>query len=108
MDRLSLAILAALIGLVALTWYASGRAADFAIAETNVVTTPVAVSSEPVSVKVQQGESPGAIARKLERAGVIRSAEHFGVLAGLMGVGNELKAGDYELARGQPTAVVID
>jgi UPF0755 protein len=68
----------------------------------------VAVSHEPVSITVEQGESPGAIARKLERAGVIRSAEHFGAVAGLMGVGNELKAGEYELARGQPAAVVID
>src|SRR5262245_54707794 len=108
MDRISLAIIAALVGLAALTWFVSGRAADIAIAESNVAATPVAVSNEPVSITIQQGESPGVIARKLERAGVIRSAEHFGVVAGLMGVGGELKAGEYELARGQPAAVVID
>lgn len=108
MDRLSLAIIAGLVALAALTWYVSGRVAAVTIAEANVTTTPVAVSNEPVTITIQQGETPAAIARKLERAGVIRSAEHFGVLAGLMGVGNTLKAGEYELARGQPTAVVID
>ena len=108
MDRLSLTILAAIVLLAGLTWVVSSRAAAFAIEEPNVTTTPVAVSQEPVNLKIQQGESPATIARKLERAGVIRSAEHFGVLAGLMGVESQLQAGEYQLTRGMPTAVVVD
>src|SRR3712207_2019283 len=108
MDRLSLAILASIIFLAGLTWVVSSRAAAFAVGESNVEMAPIAVSSDPVNIKVQQGESPGTIARKLERAGIIRSAEHFGVLAGLMGVESQLNAGDYELTRGMPTTVVID
>jgi UPF0755 protein len=108
MDRLSLAIIAGIVALAWLTWAISARAASFAIPEEHVTDSTVAVSQEQVKVKVQQGESPNAIGDKLERAGVIRSAQHFGVLAGLMGVEADLQAGEYELTRGMPTAVVID
>ncbi len=108
MDRLSIAILAAVVLLAGATWAVSTRAADFAIPDESVTEQTVAVSNEPVQVKLAQGESPDAIATKLERAGIIRSADHFGVLAGLMGVESNLQAGDYELSRGMPTAVVID
>lgn len=108
MDRLSLGILAVIVGLAALTWAVSSRAATIAIREPEGTTSTVAVSGEPVNLTVQQGESPAAIARKLEQAGVIRGAEQFTVLAGLMGVGSELQAGEYELTRGMPTTVVVD
>jgi UPF0755 protein len=108
MDRLSLAIVGALVLLAGATWVVSSRAADFAVKEDRVAASAVTVSQDPVSVEVQQGESPSAIATKLERAGVIRSAAHFGVLAGLMGVESNLRAGEYEMTRGMPTAVVID
>ena len=108
MDRLSLAIVAGLVLLAGLTWFVSSRAAQIAIAEENVMAPPVAVTRDAVQIKVQPGESPNAIATKLERAGVIRSAGHFGVLAGLMGAENKLQAGDYELTKGMPTTVVID
>jgi UPF0755 protein len=108
MDRLSLAIVGILVLLAGATWVISNRAADFAVQESPASTGAVAVSSDPVKVEVTQGESPSAIATKLERAGVIRSAAHFGVLAGLMGVESNLRAGDYEMTRGMPTTVVID
>jgi UPF0755 protein len=108
MDRVSLGILAAIVALAALTWAVSSRAAMFAIGDPEGAGSTVAVSQEAVNLTVQQGESPATIARQLERAGVIRSAEHFSVLAGLMGVGGQLQAGDYELTRGMPTAVVVD
>jgi UPF0755 protein len=108
MDRLSLAIVGALVLLAGATWVVSSRAADFAVDEDHIAADAVAVSQEPVSVEVTQGESPAAIASKLERAGVIRSAAHFGVLAGLMGVEGNLRAGEYEMSRGMPTSVVIE
>jgi len=108
MDRLSLLIVGAIVLLAGATWYVSDRAADFAIAESDAAAPPVTVSTEPVATKIQQGENPNAIAGKLERAGVIRSAAHFGVLAGLMGVESNLNAGDYEFTRGMPTAVAVD
>ena len=108
MDRLSLAIIAGVVALAALAWTVSARAAAFAIPDEDVSAPPVAVSRDAVKVSVQQGESPDAIGAKLERAGVIRSAAHFGVLAGLMGVESRLQAGEYELTRGMPTAVVLD
>jgi UPF0755 protein len=108
MDRLSLAIIAGIIALAALTWTISSRAAAFAVPDEDVSAPPVAVSKDAVKVNVQSGESPDAIGLKLERAGVIRSAAHFGVLAGLMGVAGNLQAGEYELTRGMPTTVVID
>lgn len=108
MDRLSIAIVGALILLVGVTWVVSDRAASIAIPEASVEQSTVAVSTDPVKLTIQPGESPGAIARKLEREGVIRSSEQFGVLAGLMGAETQLNAGDYEFTRGMPTAVVID
>ncbi|MGH2598663.1 MAG: endolytic transglycosylase MltG [Dehalococcoidia bacterium] len=108
MDRLSLAIVAGLVLLAAATWWVSGRAAAFVIGEEQVTAPPVAVSADPVSVTIQQGDSPDTIASKLERAGVISSAAHFGVLAGLMGAENSLQAGEYEMTRGMPITVVVD
>ena len=108
MDRLSLAIVVGLVLLAGLTWVVSSRAAALAIGEETVTAPAVAVSQDPVTITVQQGESPGVIGTKLERAGVIRSAEHFGALAGLMGVESKLNAGEYELTRGMPTTVVLD
>jgi UPF0755 protein len=108
MDRMSLAIVGILVLLAGATWVISNRAADFAVQEGSTSTGAVTVSADPVAVEVTQGESPSAIASSLERAGVIRSAAHFGVLAGLMGVESNLRAGEYELTRGMPTTVVID
>jgi UPF0755 protein len=108
MDRLSLLILAALFALAAGAWALSNRAAEIAIADSSPAAETVTVSQEPVSVKIQSGDSPATIAKKLERAGVIRSGDHFGILAGLMGVESELQSGDYELTRGMPTAIVLD
>lgn len=108
MDRLSLAFVAALVLLVGGAWVVSGQAARIAVPEAQVEMNTVAVSGETVSFTVKQGESPDTIAKKLERAGVIRSAEQFGVVAGLMGLEQQLAAGDYELTKGMPTSVVID
>lgn len=108
MDRLSIIILVVLLGLVAVTWTVSSRAASFAVAESESESPPVTVSDEVVKITVLDGETPSAIGQKLERAGVVRSAEHFAVLVGLMGMQNQLAAGEVELSKGLPTTVVID
>src|SRR5262249_38717210 len=92
MDRLSLLIPAALVGLAGLAGYLCGQAAEFAGGEPSAGPKIVAVSQEPVKITINQGESPGTIALKLERAGVVGNAEHFGALAGLMGVESQLTA----------------
>jgi UPF0755 protein len=64
------------------------------------------VSDQSVTIKVPQGANGNAIARRLERAGVVGGGR-FGAIAGLMGVQGELAAGDYEFTRGMPATDVI-
>lgn len=66
------------------------------------------VSTEPVTITVEEGEGAEAIASKLKRAGVIRSALLFRVLAALEGVENRLGAGEYRLQKGMAAAQVLD
>jgi UPF0755 protein len=107
-DRTSIVILAVLVALAGATWLLSGQAAALAIPEPRVAAEPVAISQESVSVTVRQGDTPAMIARRLEQNGVIRSARHFAVLTGLMGVEGQLQAGEYELTKGMPTTLVIE
>lgn len=62
----------------------------------------------PVRIDVREGESAEEIGRRLEQAGVIRSARAFRVLVALRGVGGELVAGEYEFDRGLPASEVIE
>ncbi len=62
----------------------------------------------PVKIEVREGESAEAIGRRLEDAGVIRSARAFRVLVALRGVGGALVAGEYEFDRGLPASEVIE
>ena len=55
---------------------------------------------EIVIVDVLEGESAGEIGRKLEAAGIIQSARLFQVLTALMGLEDNLEAGDYEFRTG--------
>lgn len=55
---------------------------------------------ETVLIQVEDGESAGEIGAKLEAAGVVQSARLFRVLASLMGLGDNLEAGNYEFHRG--------
>ena len=58
-------------------------------------------AGETIIVKVEEGESAESIGEALENAGVIESARQFQALAGLLGVSDDLEAGDYEFERGQ-------
>jgi len=65
-------------------------------------------AGEPVTVVVEQGEDAGSIAQKLARAEVIGSARRFRALVVLQGYGGKLRAGEYELEKGMPVALVIE
>jgi len=62
---------------------------------------------EIVVVEVEEGDSAEEIGEKLERAGVIQSARLFRVLASLMGVGDDLVAGEYEFSRGETALAAV-
>lgn len=61
----------------------------------------------PISVTVEEGDSPQDIGETLEDAEVIDSATRFQVLVAFMGYDQLLQAGDYEFAPGTPTLETI-
>ncbi|MBI5948871.1 MAG: endolytic transglycosylase MltG [Chloroflexi bacterium] len=61
-----------------------------------------------VAFTVEEGASAGRIGNELEKLGIIRSGLQFQVLVSLMGLQNQLSAGDYILQRGTPILTVID
>jgi UPF0755 protein len=69
---------------------------------------PQPTPGEAVEVSVDPGESPSAIAEKLELAGVIDSGTRFRILVQLMGYDRLLQAGTYDLQRGMPALEVIN
>jgi len=62
---------------------------------------------ETVIVPVEEGDNAEEIGKKLEDAGVIESARLFRVLTSLMGVGDDLAAGDYEFERGETALTAV-
>lgn len=62
---------------------------------------------ETVIIPVPDGASAREIGEELEDAGVIQSARLFRVLASLMGVGDDMVAGDYEFERGETALTAI-
>lgn len=83
------------------------RAARFAIGGEVQSRPLVPPSGEKTVIKVPSGLDGGVIAQQMERAGVIAGAEQFRTVAALMGVQNELSAGDYEFTRGMAVTDVI-
>jgi UPF0755 protein len=65
------------------------------------------LDSETVIVRVEDGDSAREIGEKLEDGGVIQSARLFRVLASLMGVGDDLVAGDYEFEQGETALTAV-
>lgn len=88
-------VLAALLGSVA--WVIYSGPASLPKRSTAFET---AVNGDPVFIKVEAGDSASAIARRLQSAGVIRSAGSFELLARLSGADRSLAAGEYEFVRG--------
>ena len=64
-------------------------------------------SEEPLLVQIEAGENAESIGRKLEAAGVIRSAQLFRMLVNLQGYEDRLQAGEYEFDRNMATSQVI-
>ena len=57
---------------------------------------------------IESGESFGAVAQRLQRAGIIRSPLVFRVLAGLRGSDTAIQAGHFHLPAGATTRQVLD
>ncbi len=61
----------------------------------------------PLTVQIPEGSSLAAASTRLERAGAIRSASRFRLLARLLGSGTSIKAGEYSLpANASPSAIL--
>lgn len=63
-----------------------------------LLNTPVSRKDERRVFFVPRGASFGIVARGLERAGLIRSADNFIFVAGLIGAHKRIQAGEYELS----------
>jgi UPF0755 protein len=108
MSRAGLTSAVAAVTILVAAWLITERAPSLAAGSGEVrPTTPIASSGPSVTIKVPQGADGGAIARQLERAGVVSGGGMFGTLAGLMGVQNELAAGEYEFSPGLPASELI-
>jgi len=59
---------------------------------------PIADRAEAVIVEVRRGQGASALARELERMGLIRSAPAFEIYLAWSGLGRKLQAGYYELS----------
>lgn len=90
--------LAALLG--AGIWLLLGTPGSLVKEEPQGLGPRASSEDEIVVVELLEGESAGAIGRKLEAAGVIQSTRLFRVLTSLMGLEDDLEAGDYEFRTG--------
>ena len=89
---LSLLIALALLGagLALYGWYGGGPA------------------QKPFEVQIAEGSSLKSAARQLEKAGALRSAETFLVLARIFGSGDPIRAGEYAVPKGASAASILD
>ncbi|MFL6829458.1 MAG: endolytic transglycosylase MltG [Sphingomicrobium sp.] len=65
-------------------------------------------SARPAAVIVPEGATVTSTANNLQRLGVIRSARWFRVGARLMGSGDPVQAGEFEVPKGMSAAAVLD
>jgi UPF0755 protein len=68
---------------------------------------PAGVSSTPVEVVIEPGDSTGAIATRLAEAGVIRQPLLFNLLVRFNGLDGKLQAGRFELRPNMTTGEII-
>ena len=92
------------IGLAALLgvgiWLLLGTPGSLVNEEPPPLGRTISSEDEIVIIELLEGESTGAIGRKLEAAGIIQSTRLFRVLTSLMGLEDDLEAGDYEFRTG--------
>ncbi|MCH8160835.1 MAG: endolytic transglycosylase MltG, partial [Chloroflexi bacterium] len=60
-----------------------------------------------IQISIEEGDNASDIGEKLEQAGVIQSNRVFTVLASLMGVSNDLEAGNYEFSLGETALIAV-
>lgn len=61
-----------------------------------------------VEFEVASGSSLSSVARKLEEAGLIHNHSVFKYMADLMGMGQKIQSGDYELKRSMSSTEILD
>ena len=61
-----------------------------------------------VEFEVASGSSLSSVARKLEEAGLIHNHSVFKYMADLMGMGQKIQSGDYELTRSMSATQILD
>jgi UPF0755 protein len=105
---LALAVIAAALAATSLTaWVIAGTPGAALQDEPSIAALPTPSGSDVAIIEVAEGDGAGDIGRRLEEAGVIRSARLFDILVALMGVEDEMVAGHYEFNRAMPTLQVI-
>ena len=61
-----------------------------------------------VEFEVPSGSSLSSVARKLEEAGLVRNHSVFKYMADLMGMGQKIQSGDYDLSRSMSATEILD
>lgn len=97
--------LAALLAVGA--WLLSGTPGTLVNEDPQPLGPTVSADTQPIIVPVEEGDSARDVGEKLEQAGVIESARLFRVLSSLMGVGDDLIAGDYEFQPGETALTAV-
>ncbi len=64
-------------------------------------------TTKPIAFQVPEGATLGTTARDLEKAGAIRSAYRFRLLARALGSSDPIKAGEYRIRAGQSAASIL-
>ena len=67
-----------------------------------------AADTQVVEFEVASGSSLSAVSRKLEEAGLIHNRTVFKYMADLMGMGQKIQSGDYELTRAMSATEILD
>ena len=65
-------------------------------------------NAEPATFIVEQGSSVGSVARDLEKRGLIGSADVFRGFARVLGGGDPVQAGEFEIPAGASPAAILD
>ncbi|HHL39533.1 MAG TPA: endolytic transglycosylase MltG [Deltaproteobacteria bacterium] len=78
-------------------WVAAAASVAAAVHLYAVFFTPASRHAEPKTVVIPKGASSRLVAASLEKAGVVRDADDFLLVAGLMGAHKRIRAGEYEL-----------
>jgi UPF0755 protein len=109
-SRLLLAFITLVVALVvaALGVWASGGVRGWTLAGLPTAQPTPASAQNVIAITINKGENAATIGDKLQRAGVVRSASWFRLLAQAEGVQNDLAAGTYSFQRDTDTQAALD